>query len=48
MWHAVVKLYQDPYENRKMVLKGKLRTIMMMKGEGVTPYLTKFGMSKMS
>lgn len=36
-----MKLYQDLFENRKMILKGKLRTTKMMKGEGVTPYLTR-------
>ena len=41
MWEVVLKLYQDPSENCKMILKGKLRTTKMQKGENVTPYLTK-------
>lgn len=41
MWDALVQLYQNPFENRKMVLKEKLRTIKMQKGESVTSYLTR-------
>jgi len=41
MWEAIVKLYQDPSENRKMILKEKLRTIKMQKGKGITSYVTK-------
>eukprot|EP00253_Pinus_taeda_P034531 PITA_34531 len=41
MWDALVMLYQDLSENRKMILKEKLRTIKMQKGENVTSYLTR-------
>jgi len=40
VWDAIVKLYQVPLENRKMILKEKLRTTKILKGECVTPYLT--------
>lgn len=41
MWDAVVKLYQDPIENQKMILKEKLRSVRMQKGEDVTSYLSR-------
>lgn len=41
MWDALVKLYQDPSENREMILKEKLRTIKMLKGETIISYLTR-------
>ena len=40
-WDALVKLYQNSSENRRMVLIEKLRKIKMQKGESVTAYLTK-------
>lgn len=36
-----MKLYQDPPENRRMILKEKLRMTKMQKGESVTFYLTR-------
>lgn len=41
MWHAIVKLYQDPSKNKKLILKEKLRTIKQEKGENMTSYLTR-------
>ena len=41
MWDALVKLYQNSSENRKMVVKENLRTIKMHQGESDTAYLTK-------
>jgi len=34
IWDAIVKLYQDPIENRKIILKERLRTIKMHTGPG--------------
>lgn len=39
MWDVIVKLYQDPSENRKMILKEKLGTTNMQKGGNVTSHL---------
>jgi hypothetical protein len=42
MWGAVVKLYQSDKQSRKMLLREKLRSMKMAKGETVVSYLTKF------
>jgi 2-phosphoglycerate kinase len=42
MWDALVKLYQPNNQNRKMLLREKLRSTKMAKGESVVTYLTKF------
>jgi hypothetical protein len=41
MWESLTKLYQSSNENRKMVLREKLKGIKMTKTENVTTYLTK-------
>ena len=41
MWTALISLYESSNENRKMVLKEKLKSIKMNGGEGVTTYLTR-------
>ena len=41
MWAALVKLYQSSNQNRKMMLREKLRGVKMTKGESVTSYLTR-------
>lgn len=41
MWDAIVKLYWDPLENHKIILKEKLENTKMLEGEGMTPYLTR-------
>lgn len=41
MWDALVQLYQNSSEIRKMVLKEKLRTVKMLKGESMAAYLTR-------
>lgn len=41
MWDVILKLYQDPSENRKMILREKLRITKMRKGENITSYLTR-------
>ena len=40
MWAALVKLYQSSNQNRKMMLREKLRGIKMTRGDTVTSYLT--------
>lgn len=40
MWAALISLYQSSNENRKMVLREKLKAIKMTKSEGVVAYLT--------
>ena len=35
MWYALTKLFQSSNENRKMVLREKLKSIKMAKAEGV-------------
>lgn len=40
MWDALTKMYQSSNENRKMVLREKLKCICMAKGDSVTFYLT--------
>lgn len=41
MWDALVQLYQNPFENRKLVFKYQLGTIKMQKDENATVYLTR-------
>ena len=41
MWTALTSLYQSSNENRKMVLKEKLKAIKMAKTDNTTTYLTK-------
>ena len=41
MWDAVGKLYENPLENRKIILKEKLRTTKMYKGESISSYMTR-------
>jgi len=40
MWASLIQMYQSSNENRKMVLKDKIKNIRMGKGESVTSYLT--------
>ena len=40
MWSALTGLFQSSNENRKMVLREKLKSIKMVKGEVVVTYLT--------
>jgi hypothetical protein len=42
MWEALVKLYQSDNQSRKMLLREKLRSTKMAKGESMVTYLTKF------
>jgi hypothetical protein len=42
MWEALVKLYQYDNQSNKMLLREKLRSTKMAKGESVVTYLTKF------
>ena len=41
MWIALTNLYQSTNENRKMVLREKLKTIKMGQTDSVVGYLTK-------
>jgi DNA gyrase/topoisomerase IV subunit A len=41
MWESLTKLYQSTNENRKMVLREKLKSIKMTKAENVITYLTR-------
>ena len=41
MWDALTSLFQSSNENRKMVLREKLKSIKMAKAEGVISYLTR-------
>ena len=41
MWKALESLYQSKNENQKMVLREKMRSTKMTKGEGVVPYFTR-------
>ena len=41
MWIALTNLYQSTNENRKMVLREKLKAIKMAKTNSATAYLTK-------
>ena len=40
MWDALTSLFQSSNENRKMVLREKLKSIKIAKAGGVTSYLT--------
>jgi hypothetical protein len=40
MWEALTHMYQSTNENRKMVLREKMKNIQMAKSEGFTSYLT--------
>jgi hypothetical protein len=42
MWESLTKLYQSTNENRKMVLREKIKNIKMTKAENVVTYLTRF------
>ena len=46
MWSALITLYESSNENRKMVLREKLKSIRMNGGEGVTAYLTRISAVK--
>ena len=41
IWESLSNLYQSSNQNRKMVLREKLRSTKMARGESVTTYLTK-------
>jgi hypothetical protein len=41
MWESLTKLYQSTNENRKIVLREKLKSIKMTKAENVVTYLTR-------
>ena len=41
MWESLGNLYQSSNQNRKMVLREKLRSTKMARGESVTSYLTR-------
>ena len=41
MWSALIGLFESTNENRKMVLREKLKNIKMVKGEVCTTYLTR-------
>ena len=41
MWTALTNPYQSSNENRKMLLREKLKSIRMNKGENMTTYLTR-------
>ena len=41
MWDALTSLFQSSNENRKMVLRERLKSIKMAKAEGVISYLTR-------
>ena len=41
MWTALTNLYQSTNENRKMVLREKLKTVKMAKTNSAIGYLTK-------
>ena len=40
MWTSLTNLYQSSNENRKMMLREKLKNVHMSKGEGMASYLT--------
>jgi hypothetical protein len=42
MWEALTKLYQLDNQSRKMLLREKLRSTKMARGDFVATYLTKF------
>ena len=41
MWMHLQNLFQKKNENRVLVLEDKLKSTRMIKGEGVTSYLTR-------
>ena len=41
MWSALIEMFQSTNENRKMVLREKLKNIKMVKGEMYMTYLTR-------
>ena len=41
MWDALTSMFQSSNENRKMVLREKLKSIKVAKDEGVNSYLTR-------
>ena len=41
MWDALTSLFQSSNKNRKMVLREKVKSIKMVKGEVVISYLTR-------
>ena len=41
MWESLSDLYQSSNQNRKMVLREKLRSTKMARGESVTTYVTR-------
>ena len=41
MWKALESLYQSKNENWRTVLRERMRSAKMTKGEGVVPYLTR-------
>ena len=41
MWESLNNLYQSSNQNRKMVLREKLQSTRMARGESVTTYLTR-------
>ena len=41
MWIGLKNLYQSSNENKKMVLREKLKSVHMGKGKGMASYLTK-------
>jgi hypothetical protein len=42
MWASLCKLYQNPNQNRKMVLQEKIESIQMLDFETITSYLGRF------
>jgi len=42
MWKALMDLFQNSSDHRKLALKDKLRKIKMEKGDTIRKYLTKF------
>jgi len=42
MWEALIKLYQSDNQSKNLMLREKLRSTKMAKGESVVTYLTKF------
>jgi hypothetical protein len=42
MWASLCKLYENPNENRKIVLHDRLRGIRMLKDESVTSFLGRY------
>jgi 2-phosphoglycerate kinase len=42
MWKALMDLFQNNSDHRKLALKDKLRKIKMEKGDSIPKYLTKF------